>query len=236
MSLDTESVQYLNLLITNSLNSAHAERKFHSTITLATLKGKLELLTGGSMDTMKIELRNQDQEVLKKLEDDSLSLAELGVQSGMVLHVIDIPQIDEDAPDVAFNLTPEEYAKRDDSARSFLMKNKLGKYDEEKLKKKKEEEEKELKLAESISVGSRCEVSLPGAPPRRGEVKYVGKVHFQSGTWIGIHYDEPMGKNDGSVDGKKYFESKPKYGGFVRPSNVTVGDFPELGLEELDEI
>ena len=53
--------------------------------------------------------------------------------------------------------------------------------------------------------------------------------------WIGIQYDEPFGKNDGSVEGKRYFQCQPKYGGFVRVANVTVGDFPEEGFSD-DEI
>lgn len=36
-----------------------------------------------------------------------------------------------------------------------------------------------------------------------------------------------------SVKGKRYFECMMKYGGFVRPSNVTVGYYPEAN--ELDE-
>lgn len=64
---------------------------------------------------------------------------------------------------------------------------------------------------------------------RRGEVMYVGKVTgLPLGYWIGIRYDEPLGKNNGSHKGKKYFECLNNYGGFVRPDRVSVGDYPEL--------
>jgi len=195
----------------------------------------LELLTGGSMNTMKLELRDKDGELIYELTDENLTLSQVKVKNGMRIHVIDSSSLfDEDSPDVAYKYEEEDYEQREESMRMFLMKNKLGKYDEEKAKKKLEGEENETKLAETINAGERCEVAVPGNPIRRGAVRFVGKVHFKEGIWVGIEYDEPLGKNDGSVGGKRYFECKAKYGGFVRPSNVTVGDFPEI--DELDEI
>merc|ERR1711939_1160981 len=81
-------------------------------------------------------------------------------------------------------------------------------------------------LAKEMKVGDRCEVTLGG---KRGVVQYVGKIHqIAPGWWVGVQYDEPVGKNDGTVKGKKLFECPPKYGGFLRPDKLSVGDYPEL--------
>ena len=87
-----------------------------------------------------------------------------------------------------------------------------------------------------MKLGDRCQVE-PGA--RRGSVSYVGKIpELGVGYWIGVTFDEPVGKTDGTTEGgKRYFEAMQKYGGFVRGKNVIVGDFPVRDIfdEDSDE-
>jgi len=88
--------------------------------------------------------------------------------------------------------------------------------------------------AAKMKIGDRCEVALGG---KRGEIKFVGKIpQIAAGWFVGVQYDEPVGKNDGTCKGKRYFECPPKYGGFLRPDKLQVGDFPELDIfDESDE-
>lgn len=59
--------------------------------------------------------------------------------------------------------------------------------------------------------------------------RYIGTCEgLPLGYWVGVQYDEPVGKNDGSVKGKRYFECNPGYGGLVRPVLVSCGDYPPL--------
>uniref|UniRef100_A0A0K8TT97 Putative cytoskeleton-associated protein n=1 Tax=Tabanus bromius TaxID=304241 RepID=A0A0K8TT97_TABBR len=74
---------------------------------------------------------------------------------------------------------------------------------------------------QGIAVGDRVIVSS-GLGSRAGILKYVGETKFAQGNWCGVQLDEPTGKNDGSVDGVKYFECPPKYGIFVPISKVSL--------------
>ena len=51
-----------------------------------------------------------------------------------------------------------------------------------------------------IPVGARCEVeSAEEGLHKRGTVRFVGQAIFaKTGVWVGIEYDEPIGRNDGS--------------------------------------
>ena len=69
--------------------------------------------------------------------------------------------------------------------------------------------------------------------------RYVGQCQgLPKGFWIGIQYDEPVGKNNGTVKGTQYFDCAQGYGAFVRPDTVTAGDFPPVDdfLTDEDEI
>jgi CAP-Gly domain-containing linker protein 3/4 len=55
----------------------------------------------------------------------------------------------------------------------------------------------------------------------KGIVQYIGHTEFAAGVWLGIELRRPSGKNDGSVNGKRYFSCKPSYGIFVKPEKAT---------------
>lgn len=92
-----------------------------------------------------------------------------------------------------------------DTLKAYLLRNKLGKYDEQEMQKKqaekKKEEELEAERLKTISVDSRCQVSVPGQPTRRATVKSVGenksnmkfkelKLHIH----IGVFMQSQVGK------------------------------------------
>ena len=88
-------------------------------------------------------------------------------------------------------------------------------------------------VAAGMKVGDRCEVTVGG---KRGVVQFVGKIPaIAPGYWIGVQYDEPVGKNDGSVKGSHFFECPPNFGGFLRPDKLQVGDYPEIDIFASDE-
>uniref|UniRef100_A0A8C1ZFZ7 Dynactin subunit 1 n=1 Tax=Cyprinus carpio TaxID=7962 RepID=A0A8C1ZFZ7_CYPCA len=68
-------------------------------------------------------------------------------------------------------------------------------------------------------VGSLVEVIGKG---HRGTVAYIGNTLFASGKWVGVILEEAKGKNDGTVQGKRYFTCQENHGIFVRQSQIQL--------------
>lgn len=136
----------------------------------------------------------------------------------------------------------DEYEKKSDSVLAWKKAQKLGRFDpnapsQEEARHAAIEAEIEQK---GIQVGKRCRIGDDDT--RRGQIKYVGEVKEIPnglGAWVGVQLDEPAGKNDGSIQGVRYWGEamQLKHGVFVRPERVQVGDFPAMDdLEEMEEM
>lgn len=66
-------------------------------------------------------------------------------------------------------------------------------------------------------IGNR--VWVGGTKP--GYIAFLGETQFAPGEWAGVVLDEPVGKNDGSVSGVRYFQCEPKRGVFARISKLS---------------
>ncbi|KAF2115606.1 dynein associated protein-domain-containing protein [Lophiotrema nucula] len=56
---------------------------------------------------------------------------------------------------------------------------------------------------------------------RQGIIRFVGDIHVAEGHFLGVELPTATGKNDGSVQGERYFQCAPGRGLFVRPSGVS---------------
>ncbi|CAB4406259.1 unnamed protein product [Rhizophagus irregularis] len=201
--------------------NASSERRFDVSLTIKQLKVKLEPITGIPADSQVLQLYNGDT-MITSIEGDNYMIGDFPVNNFMTLKVNDAnPNIIKTNLQIYHlwkNMNYPTMNMLNDQTRCLHLSNTF-------------EEE-----AKNIKVGDRCEVDFGEGNEeglkRRGIVKFVGETKFKPGYWVGVQYDEPVGKHDGTVQGEKYFESPPKHGAFVRPNKVKVGDYPEETFEE----
>lgn len=58
-----------------------------------------------------------------------------------------------------------------------------------------------------------------------GTVHYYGPINYKAGEWVGLVLDENCcqgGRNDGSVDGTRYFQCAPNRGLFIKPKSCEL--------------
>ncbi|KAL0233846.1 hypothetical protein PCE1_002352 [Barthelona sp. PCE] len=227
----------VRLTVTHAaLDHVFPEIRFQKAQTILSIKQRLQSMTGSSAASMTLKLRDRNGSFICDLSDNDLQLGFFGVEDMMEIHVIDtnetsvVHQIaNTDLGSVEkYEISEEDYDKRDDSFRKWRQRNAhMFKECESKYEAYMSED-----CIQHITVGSRCEVS-PGS--RRGEVAFVNTVRgMKPGYWVGIRFDEPVTYGNGIVKGKRIFECENGYGAFVRPEKVQCGEFPELDLLDSD--
>ncbi|KAJ3125583.1 hypothetical protein HK098_008372 [Nowakowskiella sp. JEL0407] len=240
MQISSGENSTVTLFITSE--SASSERRFDKSISIAKFKERLEPITGISSAHMSLSLYSQKDELITKLADADKMLGFYSVQDFMRVDVVDTNPYRKkneftDLSQVPkFELSENDYDQRRDTVRDYLRRNKLGKFsDGSDTDSMRSGSAEHVEQVPDIPVGSRCMVQSEDGISKRGIVKYFGQPGFKEGYWVGIEYDEPLGKHDGTVAGTQYFVCRPKHGAFVRPNRVTVGDFPEEDLFDEDE-
>lgn len=70
--------------------------------------------------------------------------------------------------------------------------------------------------SEDIHIGSRVFL----ADKKSGVVRFIGMTQFANGIWYGVELSRPVGKNNGSVQGVRYFNCPDNYGVFVQFARI----------------
>ncbi|GAA5821521.1 hypothetical protein JCM3770_001062 [Rhodotorula araucariae] len=224
----------------------HSERRIAPDLSVAQLKFKLEPITGIPAATQTLSLRRTGAhaghsgataaggEVVAVLDNDDRTLASYGLGEYMTIRVDSndpharglAGQYTDDSQVEKFELTEEEYAARTDTILQYKKRHQLGRFAPSAAS-----PAPRPALPADLVPGARCEVALSSELSRRGTVRFVGPTEFgakDDSVWVGVEWDEPVGKGDGAVEGKRYFETAPLRASFVRPDKVKVGDYPEL--------
>lgn len=75
---------------------------------------------------------------------------------------------------------------------------------------------------DTIKIGSRVCVNSNDGNVKVGILRFLGTADFAKGDWAGIELSEKLGKNDGSVLGKRYFTCEPLYGLFAPANKISL--------------
>nr|CAD1838765.1 unnamed protein product [Ananas comosus var. bracteatus] len=216
------------LVVTHSnIKSFSPEIRFSLQMSVEAVKEKLWRKCGTAVESMLLELHDDAGSKIADLSDNLRPLGFYSPQDRYQLHIIDLDPSSvtsggwlEDISLVEkYTISEEAYSKLDSNFRKF----------KEKMISQNPTHDKKLadnymeELCANIKVGDRCEVE-PGA--KRGVVKFVGKAEaLGPGFWVGIQYDEPLGKHDGMVKGIRFFECPPDMALSLGPTKSRLGTF-----------
>ncbi|KAG2227451.1 hypothetical protein INT45_007476 [Circinella minor] len=88
-------------------------------------------------------------------------------------------------------------------------------------------DDEELVTMVTPVIGAKVEL-LRRPLPTLGTIKYVGSVSFARGTWVGVELESRLGKNDGQIEGVRYFRTDPQRGVFVKIDDFKVISLPHV--------
>lgn len=216
-----DSTVLLHCTHSNLKNTSFFELRLDRHMTILSVKEKLKSHTGTAVGAMLLQMKDLSGQTVATLSDDNSVLGFYSPQDGFTLHIVDIDPNSASADgwltDVSkvdkYEISEEDYNARENTYRKFkeqklkedptwTLQKEIAKRSGKEIKEAVSDPEFQSEEAKAISVGNRCEV-YPGS--KRGEVMFVGKVEgLPLGYWIGVKYDEPIGKNNG-----EFFSSKP---------------------------
>ena len=75
-------------------------------------------------------------------------------------------------------------------------------------------------LLGDMKPGDRVVINNADGSVKVGTLRYLGETEFAKGNWAGVELDERIGKNDGSVGNKRYFQCESLFGVFAPAQKV----------------
>ena len=82
---------------------------------------------------------------------------------------------------------------------------------------------KDLQIGDRVIIGGK----------KYGTLKYLGPIHVSQGIWCGIKLDEPLGKNNGKLEGTRYFKCQHRFGVFAPIHRVEKVDMNSREARQL---
>jgi len=210
-------------------------KKFDLSTTVSSLKERLHFACGTAPENQILQLRDANETVINTLHPDDATIGSCGVEEGSCIYIVDtdpdasvnlIANMDNMSLETKYEIDEEAYKQRPDSFYQWKQVH-LKSHFQKKAEKSLKNAEESAVAAEGVEVGMRCETGTD-KDPRRGVVKWKGKIKDGKITYIGVRLDEPVGKNDGTAKGVRYFECEPNFGLFISAAKIKVGDYPEI--------
>lgn len=216
-----------------SSEHASAERNFPIEWTVGKFKERIESITGVPPAAQSLTVTDPSGGNRRSLTSFASTdkVMSMDIITKSHVYVTDLrpksEQFDFDGEVDKYEMPISEYEKRTDSVLAWKKKNQLGRFQNAEA----ESSDSEVEVDCDLEVGQTCWVKLASGDMAHGTVAYIGAVEgIPAGTWVGVKLQKPLGKNDGSVLGKRYFDAEPQFGLFTRPSLVTADS------DDLDEL